>query len=138
MPEDAWCTDTLLSAHPPGRGHTWRSQHVPPNTCTDDQHVGTAQVIVTQGDALCHHLCPPLYLKSLCHQRQKEKSLSFLSFNLGSQAGVRSFPNRANVWAQDRAQMTSVLTVPHSDRADKAKRLVEEACFHGQIKLKVA
>lgn len=61
------------------------SQRTPPDTCTDDQHVGTAQVIVAQGDALCHHLCPPLCLKSLCHQQEEEKS--FLSFNPGIQAG---------------------------------------------------
>lgn len=66
------------------RGHTWWFQHVPHNTCADDQHIGATQVIVAQGDALCHHLCPPLCLKSLCHQQQEEKSLSFLIFNLGN------------------------------------------------------
>lgn len=86
--EGARHTDNLLSAHPPGRGHTRQSQYMPQDTCTNDQHVGTAQVIVAQGDALCHHLCPPLCLKSLCHQQEEEKSLSFLSFNLGSQAGM--------------------------------------------------
>lgn len=59
------------------------------NTCTDDQHVGTAQVIVAQGDALCHHLCPPLRLKSLRHQQQEKQSLSF---NAGFQ--VRSQESR--------------------------------------------
>lgn len=57
-------------------------------TCTNDQHVGAAQVVVAQGDALCHHLCPPLCLKSLCHHQEEEKPLSLLSITLGSQAGM--------------------------------------------------
>lgn len=64
-----------LLASLPGRGHT-----VTPAcatlTCTNDQHIGAAQVVVAQGDALCHHLCPPLCLKSLCHHQKKKKKKS--------------------------------------------------------------
>lgn len=35
-------------------------------------------------------------------------------------------------------KVTSVIAVPHSDPADKAKKLVEEVCFHGPTTLKVA
>lgn len=63
-----------LRASLPGRGHT-----VTPAcatlTCTNDQHIGAAQVVVAQGDALCHHLCPPLCLKSLCHHHKKRKAI---------------------------------------------------------------
>lgn len=46
-----------------------------------------------------------------------------------------SSPAGAEVWAQDGAQLASVITMPYSD---KTKRLVEEASFHGPAKLKVA
>lgn len=61
--------------------------------------------------------------------------------------GTRALPSHtpgsspakeADVWAQEGAQMTSVTAVPHSDPADKAKKLAEEACFHGPTKLKVS
>lgn len=46
-----------------------------------------------------------------------------------------SSPAGAEVWAQEGAQVASVITMLHSDNA---KRLVEEASFHGPTKLKVA
>lgn len=44
----------------------------------------------------------------------------------------------ADIGAQEGAQKTPATAVPHSDPVDKAKRLGEEACFHGPAKLKVA